>query len=96
MNIKSFKKGFKAISRRYFRVLSSIFVIIFFVGVVAIMFTTISLIALIPLASVAILMLEMVVFFDSQGMRYYVDLETIVSPKKLEECDKFNKVKNII
>ena len=94
--IQSFKQGFKSISRRYLKVLSCIFVIIFAVGVFAMMFTTISLIALIPLASVSILMLEMVVFFESQGMRYYVDLETIISPKKLEECDKLNKVKNII
>ncbi len=93
---QSFKKGIKAVSRRYFRVFSSVFVIIFFATIFSLMLTSFSLIALIPLASVAIIMLEMVMFFESQGMRYYVDLDTIISPKKLEQCDKFTKVKNII
>lgn len=94
--IKSFNKGFKAVCRIYFRVFSSIFVIFFFTTIFSSMLTTFSLIALIPLASVAVLMLEMVMFFESQGMRYYVDLDSIVSPRKLEQCDKFDKVKNII
>lgn len=93
---KSFFKGLKAVFRRYFRVFSSIFVIIFFATLFSLMLTSFSLIVLLPLTSVAILMLEMVMFFESQGMRYYVDLDSIVSPKKLEQCDKFNKVKNII
>ncbi len=93
---KSFKKGIKAVSRRYFRVFSSVFVIFFFTTMFSMMLTSFSLIALIPLASVSILMLEMVMFFESQGMRYYVDLDSIISPKKLEQCDKFDKVKNII
>ncbi len=93
---KSFKKGIKAVSRRYFRVFSSVFIIIFFTTLFSMMFTSFSLIALVPLASVSIIMLEMVMFFESQGMRYYVDLDSIISPKKLEQCDKFDKVKNII
>ncbi|MBO5884806.1 MAG: hypothetical protein J6Q51_03320, partial [Clostridia bacterium] len=68
----------------------------FLATMLSFMFTTFSLIALIPFASVSIIMLEMVMFFESQGMRYYVDLDSIVSPRKLEQCDKLNKVKNII
>lgn len=94
--LKSFKKGIKAVSRKFARLFSSVVVIIFFATMLSFMFTTFSLIALIPLASVSIIMLEMVTFFESQGMRYYVDLDSIVSPKKLEQCDKLNKVKNII
>ena len=93
---KSFKKGIKAVSRRFLRLFSSVFVIIFLATMLSFMFTTFSLIALIPFASVSIIMLEMVMFFESQGMRYYVDLDSIVSPRKLEQCDKLNKVKNII
>lgn len=94
--LKSFKKGIKAVFRRFFRLFSSVFVIIFLATMLSFMFTTFSLIALIPFASVSIIMLEMVMFFESQGMRYYVDLDSIVSPRKLEQCDKLNKVKNII
>lgn len=94
--LKSLQKGFRAVFRIYFRVFSSIFVIFFFTTIFSLILTSFSLIALIPLASVAVIMLEMVMFFESQGMRYYVDLDSIVSPRKLEQCDKFNKVKNII
>lgn len=94
--IKAFQKGLKAVSRMFLRVFSSIFVIFFFTILLTFMMTSFSLIALIPLASVAIIMLQMVMFFESQGNRYYVDLDSIVSPRKLEQCDKFSKVKNII
>lgn len=94
--IFTFRKGLKAVSRTFLRVFSSIFVIFFFTVLLSFLMTSFSLIALIPLASVAIIMLEMVMFFESQGNRYYVDLDSIVTPRKLEQCDKFSKVKNII
>lgn len=90
------KKGLKAVKRRYFRVLSSIFMIILITTMFTLMCTTFSLIVLFPLCTVGVIMLEMVMFFESQGMRYYVDLDSIITPKKLEQCDKFSKVKDII
>ncbi len=93
---KAFKKSFKAVYRVFPRVLSSLLVI-FFLGVMLLfMMTAYSLIVLVPLTVVAVIMLEMVMFFESQGMRYYVDLDTIVAPRKLEHRDKFKKVKDII
>ena len=35
-------------------------------------------------------------FFGSQGMRFCVDSETIVTPKKLEETDSVRKLKLVI
>ncbi len=94
--IKGLKKGLKAVFRRYFRVLSCIFMMVLITTMFTFMLTTFSLIILFPLCSVGVIMLEMVMFFESQGMRYYVDLDTIITPKKLEQCDKFCKVKDII
>ena len=94
--VKGLKKGFKAVLRRFFRVFSSILMIIIITTMFTFMFTTFSLIILVPLCSVCVTMLEMVMFFESQGMRYYVDLDCIVTPKKLEQCDKLKKVKDII
>ena len=94
--IASFKKAMKGISRRFFKVFSVIFVLTFFTTLFTFMMTSFSLIAFIPLLSVLISMLEMVMFFESQSMRYYVDLDSIISPKKLEQYDKIKKVKNII
>lgn len=93
---KSFKKGFKAVSRRYFRVLSSIIMIYLIAICLFCMISAYSLIILIPLVNATIIMLEMVMFFESQGMRYYVDLDNVVSPKKLEQCDKISKMKDLI
>lgn len=38
----------------------------------------------------------MVAFFSSQGMRFYVDGDTILSPKKLEEVDKIEDAKYLL
>ncbi len=94
--INGMKKGFKAVFRRFFRVFSSILMIIIITTMFTFMFTTFSLFILVPLCSVCVVMLEMVMFFESQGMRYYVDLDSIVTPKKLEQCDRLKKVKDII
>ena len=38
----------------------------------------------------------MVAFFSSQGMRFYEDADTIISPKKLEEIDKIEDAKYLL
>ena len=92
----SFGKGFKAVYRVFLRVLSCFLVTYFLLVMLTFIATAYSLIVLWPLTSVAVIMTQMVMFFESQGMRYYVDLDTIISPRKLEHRDKFNKVKDII
>ncbi|MBQ3495033.1 MAG: hypothetical protein IJA69_06415 [Clostridia bacterium] len=90
------KKGLKASFRRFFKILSSLLVILFITVCLCMMLTSFSLIVLIPLAEALIIMFEMVMFFESQGNRYYVDFDTICTPKKLEECDSIKKTKLII
>ena len=93
---KCFGKSFKAVYRVFLRVLSCFLVIYFLFVMFTFIATAYSLIVLIPFTSVAVIMTQMVMFFESQGMRYYVDLDTIVCPQKLEGRDKFNKIKDII
>lgn len=94
--VLTYKKGIKAVFRRFFKILSTMLIIIFLSTFMTLMFTSISLVVVIPFTEVMIIMFEMVMFFESQGNRYYVDMDTICCPKKLEECDSFKKVKSII
>lgn len=55
-----------------------------------------SIIIILPLISPLIHIFEMVMFFSSQGMRFYVDSDTILSPKRLEEVDKIEDAKYIL
>ena len=97
---KSLKLGFKSAFRTFLKSYSSF--LIFTVGAVilnvfALVFTAgVGLLITIPLTTLMLIIMGEVMYFESLGMRYYVDGEHIVSPKKFEERDKFAKVKDII
>lgn len=94
--VKGFRKGLKAVSRRFFRTLSNLicFNVLFFA--MFYLFGIYSLIVFVPLYTHIMLTFHMVMFFGSNGMRYYVDLDTILTPKKLETYDKYKNVKDLI
>ena len=93
---KGFSKGLKAVMRRFSRIFSNALVIMLLCVGIIYLFGTFASPILIPFFAVFFYVFEMVMFFGSQGMRYYVDLDTILSPKRLEESDSFRKVKQII
>jgi len=92
----AFAKGFKAVSRRYFRVLSTTFCMAFLWCCVFSLFGITSLLAIVPISSMLLLIFDFVMFFSSQGMSFYVDYNTVLTPKKLEQTDKLQKAKDII
>lgn len=49
-----------------------------------------------PLWTLEEILVAQVAYYESYGMRYYVDSEEIITPKRLEQQDKFAKVKDII
>ncbi len=89
-------KGLQATFRRFFRILSTSLVMSAIIFAISYLFGTYALLFIIPVAMMFYYVFEMVAFYSSQGMRFYVDLDTIVKPKLLEESDSFNKVKNVI
>ncbi len=94
--LSSYKKGMIAVLRRGGRVYSTAFVI-FVLALILVMVTGIySLIILLPCIFPFLNIFEMVIFFSSQGMRFYVDADTILSPKKLEEVDTIEKTKYLL
>lgn len=90
------KRGFKAVFRRFWKVLSNALVIMLIIFAINYIFGVPAIFIVAPISILILNIFEMVMFYGSQGMRYYVDLDTIVTPKKLEENDSFRKMKNII
>ena len=94
--IKGFRQGLKTVNRRFFRTYSNLIFINLLAVLLVYAFNFYVLIVLVPLYALYMSTFKMVMFFGSHGMRYYVDLDTILSPKKLETYDKMSKVKHLI
>ena len=93
---KGFVKGIKSVGRRFFKVLSTAICIMLLAVAFNYLFGTFAFPVIIPVFVFMFYVFEMVMFYGSQGMRYYVDLDTILSPKRLEENDSFKDLKNLI
>lgn len=97
---KGYQLGFKAVARRFYKTLSTSFGLILTIFSLNLFFFSltsgVSLVITLPASIFLLAIFPMVMYYGSMGMRYYVDPETILSPKKLEEQDKMNKAKFII
>ncbi len=93
---KSYLIGMRAVLRRGARVFSTAFIIFLLAIVLSMVLGLYSIIIILPLISPLLHIFEMVMFFSSQGMRFYVDSDTILSPKRLEEVDKIEDAKYIL
>lgn len=92
----AFARGIKAVGRRFFRTFSTMLIFVILNICIDVLFGSIAFLLLIPLGLYLVYIVDFVMFYGSQGMRYYVDSDTIISPKRLEEVDKFNNCKDII
>lgn len=93
---KSFMIGMRAVLRRGAKVFSTAFIMFLLAIVLSMVLGLYALIIILPIVSPLIHIFEMVMFFSSQGMRFYVDNDTILSPKKLEEVDKIEDARYIL
>lgn len=93
---KSYSIGMRAVLRRGDKVFSTAFIIYLLAIVISVVLGLYSIIIILPIISPLVHIFEMVCFFSNQGMRYYVDNDTILSPKKLEEVDKIEDAKYIL
>ena len=96
----SFKMSIQVTSKKFFRIFSSYLILtllVFIVNLFSFTFTAgVGLLITIPLSTLVYVIMEEVTYRELLGMRYYVDNDHIVSPKKLEQQDSFSKVKDII
>lgn len=93
---KSYRIGARAVFRRGARIFSTAFIIYLLALVLSMVLGLYALIIILPIISPLVHIFEMVAFFSSQGMRFYVDNDTILSPKRLEEVDKIEDAKYLI
>lgn len=91
-----YRKGLKAVKRHFWAILgtTTLFFVIFWL--LAVLFGVYSLALLIPVMSSILIVYNMVAFFTSQGMRFYINSKNILTPKKLEEVDNINKIASIL
>jgi hypothetical protein len=98
--LKSYALGLQAVKRRFLKVFStSIALILVILSVNLFLFVLtsgVSFIITYPASIILLAIFRMVMYYGSMGMRYYVDPETILSPKKLEEQDSVKKAKFVI
>ncbi len=92
----AFGIGIKAVARGGARSLLFCIATYFVAVLLALGFGVISIIVLVPIFNVVSSMFEIMNFFSCQGMRYYVDKDTILSSKKLEEQDTISKAKFLL
>ncbi len=92
----AFARGIRAVGRRFFRTFSTMLVFVLLNICIDVLFGSIAFLLLVPLGVYFVYIIDFVMFYGSQGMRYYVDAETIISPKRLEEVDRFSRCKDII
>ncbi len=93
---KAFSIGNRAMLRRGARVFSTSFVFYLLAIVLSLILGVYAIIIILPIAFPFSDIFEMTAFFSSQGMRFYADYDTILSPKKLEEVDKIENAKFIL
>ncbi|MEG1751495.1 MAG: hypothetical protein RR140_00195 [Clostridia bacterium] len=92
----AFGHGIKTTFKNFFKNLSNILVLNF-ISLLVIMFVGFYGIPILcPFFTFVLVVFQMVMFFTAHGMRYYIDLDTIITPAKLEKQDGFKKTKNIL
>lgn len=93
---KAYVRGVQVVFRRFWRTIPVAFVIFILFFLLTFVAGVYSLVITVPFIAILLCMFDMVTFFTSQGMRYYVNKTTILTPKKLEEVDNINKAKYIL
>jgi len=95
----AFKKSIQISKNRFKKYISDAIILVvglLFINVVFGKYTFyISLIITIPLSYILSLIFKMIVCYNSQGMRYYID-DQIIVPKKFEQLDQLCDAKSVI
>lgn len=92
----AYKKGIKAVKRHFWSIFGVAFLYFALFWAIVMILGIYAFLVLIPFISIALYIYNMVAFFTSQGMRYYVNSKQILTPKKLEEVDNINKTASIL
>ena len=94
--VKGFGFGVKTTFRRFWISFATCYLSYLVSLVVLVGFGIYSLFVVVPLFAIVMVLSEIVVFFVNHGMKYYIDQDTIIAPKKHEELDKINQIKFLL
>lgn len=92
----AYRKGLKAVNRHFWSTLGVTILYFMLFWAVVMIFGVYTMTVLVPLFAALLCVYNMVSFFTSQGMRFYVSDKKILTPKKLEEVDNLNKTAYIL
>jgi len=92
----AYRKGIKAVKRHFWSIFGTTVLYFFLFWLVGLLCGACSFVVLIPLMTCLLCVYDMTVFFTSQGMRFYINNNKILTPKKLEEVDNINKTASIL
>lgn len=97
---KALKQNFKAVFRKFFNIYSNYIALILTAIVFNLIFCVftlgVSLVITISLTAFVFVIFQMVSYFSSQGMRFYVYPDLFIVPKRFEEEDNIKKIKYLI
>ena len=88
---EGYRKGFKAVVRHFGKTFTASLVCFAFFWLLVLIFGVYSMAVLVPFMTTLLCVYDMAIFFSSQGMRFYYNENSILTPKKLEEVDSINK-----
>ncbi|MBQ7351615.1 MAG: hypothetical protein IJW59_01940 [Clostridia bacterium] len=98
--LKALRTSVKMVFKRFGRIFSNaigIVLTILVLNIVLGLFTFfVGLLVSVPMSFLLIATFGMVVVYEGQGMRYYVDVYNVISPQKKEVSDKFRDMKYIV
>ncbi len=89
-------KGFKAVKRHFWPTFGTTMLYFILFWALTLVFGIYCLVVLIPFVTIMLCFYNMVMFFFSQGMRFYYNENNILTPKKLEEVDKFSNAISLL
>lgn len=94
------KKNFKCVFKKFFNIFSNYLTLTITAVALNFMFCVftfgVSLFVTLPLTAFVYVIFQMVSYFSSNGMRFYVYPDMFISPKRFEEQDSIKKIKYII
>ena len=97
---KSLSLAFRSTMRNFGKIFSVALVFVLLAVAVNVFFglytLMVALIITIPLTKLAFITFDMCSYFESQGMRYYTNRSTVITPPKMEEQDRIAKIKYLI
>ncbi len=94
--LSAYKKGLKAVCRHFWSIFNTTFLINLVFWAISFMGGVYVFLIMIPIGNCIFCLYDIVAFFTSQGMRFYISDTKIMTPKRLEEVDKISKTAFIL